>query len=129
MENGNPCVETTLLHTDGEFISTITPVYCKEPNNPQAFGSGVTYTKRYALQAFLGIPTEDDDGNHGAKTPKAKSKPVASVSAIMSESGAKFLGEYSGAEEALFEMRKTKTVPADVEKKVHEFYILRAKNG
>jgi len=56
-------VETILLHESGQFISTETKVYCTKPNDPQAFGGGITYTKRYALQAALGLPTEDDDGN------------------------------------------------------------------
>ena len=70
---GNPVVETMLLHESGQFLCTRTPVFCAKPNDPQAFGSGVTYSKRYALQAFLGLPTEDDDGNAGtAKNPKQK---------------------------------------------------------
>ena len=63
---GNPVVETMLLHESGQFLCTRTPVFCAKPNDPQAFGSGVTYSKRYALQAFLGLPTEDDDGDAGA---------------------------------------------------------------
>ena len=70
---GNPVVETMLLHESGQFLCKRTPVFCAKPNDPQAFGSGVTYSKRYALQAFLGLPTEDDDGNAGtAKNPKQK---------------------------------------------------------
>lgn len=61
--NGHDFVETILLHESGQFISTETAVHCAKPNDPQAFGSGITYTKRYALQAVLGLPTEDDDGN------------------------------------------------------------------
>ena len=73
---GMPVVETMLLHESGQFLCTRTPVFCAKPNDPQAFGSGVTYSKRYALQAFLGLPTEDDDGNKGSnkdsKTPNQK---------------------------------------------------------
>lgn len=57
-----PVVETVLLHESGEWMSSITPVYCGKPNDPQALGSGITYAKRYGLQAMLGLPTEDDDG-------------------------------------------------------------------
>lgn len=70
-------VETILLHSSGEQISTLTPVFCNKPNDPQAFGSGITYVKRYALQAILGLPTEDDDGNEAsapAKPPKKQKK-------------------------------------------------------
>ena len=29
-------------------------------------GSGITYAKRYSLQAAMGLPSEDDDGNAAA---------------------------------------------------------------
>jgi hypothetical protein len=75
-------VETILLHESGQFISTETKIYCTKPNDPQAFGSGITYTKRYALQAALGLPSEDDDGNAASqktKEPvnKTEDKPVS----------------------------------------------------
>jgi hypothetical protein len=59
--DGNPVIDTILLHESGQYLSTRTPVFCAKPNDPQAFGSGVTYSKRYALQALLGLPTADDD--------------------------------------------------------------------
>ena len=62
-EEGLPMIDTILLHESGQYLSTRTPVFCAKPNDPQAFGSGITYSKRYALQALLGLPTEDDDGN------------------------------------------------------------------
>ena len=72
-------VETILLHESGQYIATDTRVYCTKPNDPQAFGSGITYTKRYALQAALGLPTEDDDGNSAAgKAAKQDPEPETS---------------------------------------------------
>ena len=55
-------IDTILLHESGQYLSTRTPIFCSKPNDPQAFGSGISYSKRYALQALLGLPTEDDDG-------------------------------------------------------------------
>ena len=77
-QNGedHPVIDTILLHESGQFLSTRTPVFCNKPNDPQAFGIGVTYSKRYALQAMLGLPTEDDDGE-GATTHDDKRKPAA----------------------------------------------------
>ena len=72
-DNG-PQVITTLLHESGQWMCSATRVFCAKPNDPQAFGSGITYSKRYALQAILGLPTADDDGNAAAK--KA-SKPIS----------------------------------------------------
>ena len=46
----------------------------KKDNDPQAFGSAMTYAKRYSLCSALGIPTgDDDDGNAAAATPPATS--------------------------------------------------------
>lgn len=77
-----PVVETMLLHESGEWISSETPVYCAKPNDPQAFGSGVTYSKRYALQAILGLPTEDDDGNAGSGKTSQPAQPKPSLKEI-----------------------------------------------
>ena len=55
-------IDTILLHESGQYLSTRTPIFCSKTNDPQAFGSGISYSKRYALQALLGLPTEDDDG-------------------------------------------------------------------
>ena len=54
-------VETILLHESGEFISDKTPVVAKTENDPQAYGSGISYSRRYSLQSMLFIPSEDDD--------------------------------------------------------------------
>jgi len=60
-------IETTLLHTSGEFCSSTTPIYCIKPNDPQALGSGITYSKRYSIQSLLGLPSTDDDGELASK--------------------------------------------------------------
>ena len=74
--DSNPVVETMLIHESGQYLCSRAPVYCSKPDNPQAFGIGITYTKRYALQAFLGLPTVDEDGNDPKKpnVPKPKAK-------------------------------------------------------
>lgn len=55
-------IVTTLAHSSGEWIRgelTLKPV--KE--DPQGVGSAITYARRYALAAMVGIAPEDDDGN------------------------------------------------------------------
>lgn len=70
-ENG---LNTLLMHADsGEFMEadyTMKPV----KDDPQGKGSVITYQRRYALSAILGLNIdEDDDGNaatHGGSTPE-----------------------------------------------------------
>jgi hypothetical protein len=47
-------------------------------SDPQALGSAITYARRYAYSAVLGLVTEtDDDGNTASQpAPKAKAAPV-----------------------------------------------------
>lgn len=54
-------VETVLLHTSGEWLSSKTPIVAKQVNDPQAVGSAITYARRYGLQSMVFIPAEDDD--------------------------------------------------------------------
>ncbi len=79
-----PSIETMLLHESGQYLCSRTPVFCSKPKDPQAFGSGITYSKRYALQAILGLPTKDDDAEaamgRNDKTPqKTQKKPTQKV--------------------------------------------------
>lgn len=69
---GELSLRTTLWHSSGESISSLYPIIpikkVKEVlevvNDPQGIGSAVTYARRYALSALLGITAtnEDDDG-------------------------------------------------------------------
>lgn len=61
-------ITTTLFSEGGETITTTYPLIV-DTADPQKVGSAVTYAKRYALTAALGIASEDDDGE-GAKTGK-----------------------------------------------------------
>lgn len=55
-------VETLIMHTSGEFVSEILALPIVK-YDPQELGKLITYCKRYGLQAALGVPSEDDDGN------------------------------------------------------------------
>lgn len=52
---------TTLMHASGEWIAGEMPVLMKD-YSPQAQGSGLTYARRYALAALVGVYQTDDDG-------------------------------------------------------------------
>lgn len=54
-------VTTMLLHKSGEWLQSeyLLPM---AKIDPQGAGSAITYARRYALQAMVGIPAVDDDG-------------------------------------------------------------------
>lgn len=60
-KDGKTYVKTVLLHESGEFISGDTEVVCSKANDAQAYGSGVTYARRYGLQSLVSLGAEDDD--------------------------------------------------------------------
>lgn len=63
-------VRTVIIHaTSGETRTSRTPIKTKDDTDAQKMGSGISYAKRYGLQAILGIPSEDDDGNAATYKP------------------------------------------------------------
>lgn len=62
------CVQTIFIHESGEQISSGSLYVPAAKNDPQGFGSALTYARRYSLMAACGIAPEDDDGN-AAKAP------------------------------------------------------------
>lgn len=60
-------VETVFLHESGDCL-TCGKLWVPAPkNDPQGFGSALTYARRYSLMAACGIAPEDDDGNAASK--------------------------------------------------------------
>jgi len=78
--DGNEFIHTTLYHTKtGEKIDSkmlLPEVEFKGMNIVQAKGAIITYMRRYALMAILGLVTDDDDTDaQGQTEPKKKSEP------------------------------------------------------
>jgi hypothetical protein len=71
-EPGTVQVWTTLLHCSGQFM-TQAPLGMPEGKTPQQTGSAITYARRYALLAALGLATEDDDGQTAAQASMGRS--------------------------------------------------------
>ena len=59
-DSGQTMLSTTLAHSSGEWIRSDLPVLAKDLS-PQAQGSGITYARRYALAAIVGLAQVDDD--------------------------------------------------------------------
>ena len=58
-----PTIVTTLMHKSGQWVSS--ELFLKPAkSDPQGVGSAITYGRRYALAAMVGVVAdEDDDGN------------------------------------------------------------------
>ena len=61
-------LETIISHKSGEWISKEMSVPVTKPD-AQGAGSALTYMRRYALAAVVGVVQADDDGN-AASSPK-----------------------------------------------------------
>ncbi|WP_375775704.1 ERF family protein [Bradyrhizobium sp. ma5] len=91
-DTGQIRLTTLLAHSSGEWISSDWPVYTsKETEVPHRMGAALTYARRYALFALVGIAGEDDldapDAIAGPPSiaepqtvpPRSKSKPTKGV--------------------------------------------------
>ena len=81
--DGQPGLRTTLLHTSGESLTSVTLLAVNSGRNAtQEWGKAVTYQRRYALLAALGlcvgVVDNDADLDEGAK-PAAKPEPKKSA--------------------------------------------------
>lgn len=110
---GQNGLTTVLMHSDsGEYMQTD---YFMNPSksDPQAQGSAISYMRRYALSAVLGLNIdEDDDANaatHGASTPAAVAKAEAKATA----SDKPWLNEDSKVYEKIITRLKNKTTTLD----------------
>lgn len=61
-------LNTILAHSSGEYIKQTMEVPVTKLD-PQGAGSAITYMRRYALAAVVGVVQADDDGN-AASSPK-----------------------------------------------------------
>ena len=89
--DGGVCVQTVFIHESGEQITSGSLFVPAAKQDPQGYGSALTYARRYSLMAACGIAPEDDDANSAkapaprpavvsppppAPTPKPKAAPV-----------------------------------------------------
>lgn len=70
-------LETVLMHVSGECMVSKYPLRPTK-QDPQGFGSALTYARRYSISAILGVVADiDDDGNAASGTPAPKPKAVS----------------------------------------------------
>lgn len=62
-EAGRAALTSILMHSSGQYISTTVSMRLMQ-DTPHGAGSALTYLRRYALAALVGVVAdEDDDGN------------------------------------------------------------------
>jgi hypothetical protein len=76
---GGVTVETVFLHESGESLRCGKLHVPASKQDPQGYGSALTYARRYSLMTACGIAPEDDDGN-AAQQRKEPERPRSKMS-------------------------------------------------
>lgn len=74
-DNTGVTVETVFIHESGEMLECGKLHVPAAKQDPQGYGSALTYARRYSLMAACGIAPEDDDGNAATR----KSSPAPDI--------------------------------------------------
>lgn len=98
-------VETIFLHESGEQLSGGKLHVPASKQDPQGYGSALTYARRYSLMSSCGIAPEDDDGNAASKPQARQDKPPMKpipLSGTQAQHLAELAGEVGADIPALF---------------------------
>lgn len=77
-------VETVFVHESGEQMDGGKLHVPASKQDPQGYGSALSYARRYSLMAACGIAPEDDDGNAAVKA-KAKQPKTGVVADVLKD--------------------------------------------
>jgi hypothetical protein len=69
-------VETVFIHESGEMLECGKLHVPASKQDPQGYGSALTYARRYSLMAACGIAPEDDDGNAATRKTVIEKPPI-----------------------------------------------------
>lgn len=100
-------IETVLLHESGEMIRGGKLHVPAAKQDPQGYGSALTYARRYSLMATCGIAPEDDDGNAAAQAMRQRGPalPEDEIAAMLAGiENAKTVADAKSATEAAHEI-------------------------
>lgn len=97
-------VTTLLIHCSGQWIQGRLQLPADKPT-AQAIGSAITYARRYALAALVGVAPEDDDGEEavGRKGPRTR-EVLPQAKGRLSEFNAACMKKVGSADEARSEL-------------------------
>lgn len=83
-KDGVICV-STLMHKSGEWIRGSLFLPSKKQDDPQQFGSALTYARRYGFAAIVGLVQEDDDANAAPRPTQQQKAPAKDNKRIAQE--------------------------------------------
>ena len=72
-------VETVFLHESGDSMACGKLHVPAAKQDPQGYGSALTYARRYSLMAACGIAPEDDDGNAGTHAKREEDRILSAL--------------------------------------------------
>jgi len=78
---GTLALTTRLIHKSGEWIED-TAICPLQKNDPQGYGSALTYLRRYSLASITGLYQDDDDGESTRMKPEDYLKKIQSSKTI-----------------------------------------------
>lgn len=80
-QNGTLALCTRLIHNSGEWIEDVATCPLQK-NDPQGYGSALTYLRRYSLASITGLYQDDDDGEAARMNPEDYIKKINSSKTI-----------------------------------------------
>lgn len=101
MDETGVTVETVFIHESGETMRGGKLHVPASRQDPQGYGSALTYARRYSLQAACGIAPEDDDGNAASpqkSAPRASSQAPAASKTASIEPDAEIIAQFNAAQ-------------------------------
>ena len=76
IKDSSEVLRTEITHKSGQILDSEAPLNIADRNNPQKYGSAITYMRRYSLTALLGIEEEDDDGQKATQQKVPVDRPL-----------------------------------------------------
>jgi len=92
--DGNMTLTTVMTHSSGEWVAQNMSLPVSKPD-AQGAGSAITYMRRYALAAIVGVVQADDDGNSASikativadKATAITPQQISSINALIEQTG------------------------------------------
>lgn len=108
-------IRTILMHSSGEMLEGRYPLRPVQ-NTPQGMGSCISYARRYALAAMVGVVADDDDGQaastHDERPPLRAVEPPQSTMAGRKNEAAGVRAGREWANESIAFLKSVKTAEA-----------------